>query len=104
MHREQGFDVRVVCTGQSPTANNYPYTTTFIIPVSCPAGYVRVPKNPTIGANDDFCIAKYEMGNDGSGHAISSATANPWTSIIRGNGYGDGGAIAACEAVGAGTT
>ena len=69
------FDFRVFCTGQSPSNIQYPYTTTFVVQTTCPTNYVRVPKNPAVGTNDDFCIAKYEMANDGSGNAISSETA-----------------------------
>ena len=97
------FDYRVFCTGQSPTNNQYPYTTTFVVQTNRPASYVRVPKNPAVGTYDDFCIAKYGMANDGNGNAISSRTALPWTTIARGNGVaGDGGAITACQAIGPG--
>ena len=96
------FDVRVICSGLSPSNNNYPYTITFTVPGSCPTNYVRVAKNFAVGTYHDFCVAKYEMGNDGSGNAISSQTANPWTSIIRGNGGGDGGAIDQCQKLGTG--
>ena len=93
------FDFRVFCTGQSPSGNQYPYTTEFVVQTTCPNDYVRVPKNPTVGANDDFCIAKYAMGNDGSGNAVSSLTAagaNPWTNLTRDE------AVTACQALGAG--
>ena len=96
------FDFRISCTGQSPSNNQFPYTTTFVIENLCPSGYIRVPKNPAVGTNDDFCIAKYEMSND-AGAATSSMTGTPWTNISRGNGVsGDGGAITACQALGPG--
>ena len=90
------FDFRVFCTGQSPSNTQYPYNTTFVIQTNCPANYVRVPKNPTVSSDEDFCVAKYEMANNGSNSAISSQTSNSWTSITRDQ------SITACEAIGAG--
>jgi len=48
--------------------------------VVCPAGYIQVPGNPTLGTNN-FCVMKYEAKNDGSGNAVSTATGTPWTNI-----------------------
>lgn len=49
---------------------------------TCPTGYVLVPGNVSYFPKQ-FCVAKYEMKNDGFGTALSIATGNPWTYIIR---------------------
>ena len=97
-----GLKTQVICAGQSPSNSNTPYSVSFVADNNCPANYVRVPFDSTVGTTADFCVAKYEMSNDGSGNAVSSMTALPWTNIIRGNGGGDGGAIDKCQAIGAG--
>ena len=89
------FDKRVFCTGQSPSSNSYPYTTTFVIQTICPTGYVRVPKNPDVGTYHDFCIAKYEMANV-SGVATSTSGQSPWVNISQ------TAAITACQNLGTG--
>lgn len=62
----------------------------------CPPDYVRVPLNTAVGVSADFCVAKYEMKNNGSGHAVSQAQGLPWVSIDRVE------AIARCREIGAG--
>ena len=82
----------------------------FVADNNCPANYVRVPYNSTVGTTADFCLAKYEMADAsgvGTGPALSTTStttpiANPWVNIARGNGPGDGGAIAMCQAIGSG--
>ena len=61
----------------------------------CPENFVLVP--PRDGyANKEFCVAKYEMKNDGRGHAISQAAGLPYTNITRDN------AIDKCQDMGLG--
>lgn len=48
--------------------------------VDCPVGYIRVPSNASLGTSD-FCVAQFEMKNDGSNNPISQASGNPWVSI-----------------------
>ncbi len=50
--------------------------------VTCPTGYALVPASTTYFTKQ-FCVAKYEMKNDGYGTAVSIATGTPWTSITR---------------------
>ncbi len=49
--------------------------------LQCPAGFLRVPADTSAGTTTDFCIAKYEMKDDGSGNAVSQANAVPWGSV-----------------------
>ena len=60
--------------------------------IDCPSNYVKVPsfKGYTSGS---FCVAKYEMKDDGSGSAISSLGGRPWVGISRDN------AISECSGV-----
>lgn len=62
--------------------------------ISCPTGYVRVPKN-TAYTTSDFCVAKYTASGT-TGAAQSVAGATPWVSINRAD------AAAACAANGTG--
>lgn len=67
----------------------------------CPTGFIRVPANPAVGVNSDFCVMKYDAkieGND-NGHAGSDnngllsfyssdtaesrASGTPWVIINR---------------------
>lgn len=48
----------------------------------CPAGYIFVYGNSTLGTND-FCVMKYEAKNGGSGNAVSIASGTPWVSITQ---------------------
>lgn len=50
--------------------------------VTCPTNYILVPANTTYFPKQ-FCVAKYEMKNDGYGTAVSQATGTPWVSIDR---------------------
>jgi len=50
--------------------------------VTCPTNYILVPANTTYFPKQ-FCVAKYEMKNDGYGTAVSTATGTPWVSIDR---------------------
>jgi len=68
---------------------------TALTDAQCPTGYVLVPKNATYTASD-FCVAKYEMKNDGYGTAVSTTTGTPWTTIDRPT------ARSKCQALGAG--
>ena len=49
--------------------------------ISCPTGYIRVPADSTVGTTADFCVAKFEMKDDGSGNAVSQAAGVPWVNI-----------------------
>lgn len=62
-----------------------------IVPsLGCPAGYILVPANSSVGTNADFCVAKYEMkcASDATGlacssPAISQASNRPWVNIAQ---------------------
>jgi hypothetical protein len=61
--------------------------------IVCPANYTLVPRNATY-VDQAFCVARFEMKNDGNNRAVSRATGQPWVSINRTN------AIAQCRALG----
>jgi formylglycine-generating enzyme required for sulfatase activity len=61
---------------------------------SCPAGYIGVPANASLGVNA-FCVAQFEMKNVGS-VATSQAAGAPWVSINQTS------AKTACTSLGAG--
>ncbi|MBI4404640.1 MAG: SBBP repeat-containing protein, partial [Deltaproteobacteria bacterium] len=100
--------LRVICSGQSPSNSTLPYNITFsqeaASELACPTNYVLVRANSTVGANVDFCVAKYEMkieGNDTGNQAYSSslvgesrAAGTPWVNITRNQ------AISECQALG----
>ena len=46
----------------------------------CPSGFIPVPGETSLGT-PDFCVAKYEMRNDGSGNAVSQAGGTPYVEI-----------------------
>ena len=48
----------------------------------CPLNFVLIP-NLADYADTDFCVAKYEMKNDGSGKAVSKPQGKPWVLITR---------------------
>lgn len=58
--------------------------------LSCPANFIKVPGSP------EFCIAKYEMRNNGSGTAVSQSASAPWSAINQPT------ARTKCQALGAG--
>ena len=61
----------------------------------CPLHFIPVPKLAGY-TTADFCVAKYEMKNDGSGNAVSKAASLPWADITRAD------AITKCQAMGSG--
>lgn len=65
------------------------------IPDGCPVGYVPVPADPTVGANTDFCVAKYEMKNVGQ-IATSQISGAPWVFLDRAT------SVYLCQALGIG--
>lgn len=68
---------------------------TALTSAQCPTNYVFVPSlSPYTVTN--FCVAKYEMKNDGYGTPVSMATSTPWTSIDR------DASRAKCQSLGAG--
>lgn len=48
--------------------------------VTCDSGFILVPGSSTYGTSD-FCVAKYEAKDNGSGKAVSQANGLPWVSI-----------------------
>ena len=62
---------------------------------NCPSGFIGVPALPPYTVRY-FCVAKYEMKNNGYGAATSVATGTPWVSINRAS------ARSACQNLGAG--
>lgn len=67
--------------------------------IACPTSYMAVGPNTTVGVTDAFCVAKYEMKNDGSNGAVSQAAGTPWVSITR-DDNGTPGAISRCRNIG----
>jgi len=68
----------------------------------CPYNYVKVEANPSLGINDPFCVAKYEMkcandptGQNCQGLPLSRAENLPWVNIKQAE------AKSACESLGA---
>lgn len=57
-----------------------------LIQPTCPTGYIQVLANTSLGVNNDFCVAQYEMKNVSS-VATSQATGNPWVSISATNSW-----------------
>lgn len=53
---------------------------------TCPTDYIQVPANASLGVNNGFCVAKYEMKNVSS-VATSQAAGNPWDSITATNAW-----------------
>ena len=49
--------------------------------VSCPAEFIPVPHNSSVGTTSEFCVMKYEAKNNGSGRAVSQVAGNPYVSI-----------------------
>jgi hypothetical protein len=47
---------------------------------SCPAGYIPVPANTTLGTTAEFCVMKFEAKNVGS-VATSQALLGPWGAV-----------------------
>lgn len=62
---------------------------------TCPTGYIGVPALPPYTVRY-FCVAKYEMKNDGYGTAVSQAALTPWLDMDRPT------ARSKCQALGAG--
>ena len=61
----------------------------------CPSEYIPVP--PLAGyTTDNFCIAKYEMKDNGSDMAVSKNDELPWINIHRND------ALAKCQQIGSG--
>lgn len=56
--------------------------TTSVHVLDCPTNFVPVPAL-TGYTTSPFCIAKYEMKNDGLGTPVSQPTGTPWTTIDR---------------------
>lgn len=67
-----------------------------VIPVAgCPANYLSVNSNPSLGVANNFCVAQFEM-KDVSGIATSQPANQPWININQSN------AKLACTSLGAG--
>jgi hypothetical protein len=59
----------------------------------CPNNYVSISKNPTLGLQSDFCVAKHEMKNV-NGKPLPLSEGTPWVDISPGE------AKTACESLG----
>ncbi|MFN8369837.1 MAG: hypothetical protein U0T83_04325 [Bacteriovoracaceae bacterium] len=83
----------------TPSSNNQvatkQYVDSFVSTLTCPTGFILVPKNTTY-VNKDFCVMKYEASDDGYGTAVSTQGGTPWVSINRAT------ARAHCQALGYG--
>lgn len=55
---------------------------TALTSAQCPTNYIFVPSLAPYTVTS-FCVAKYEMKNDGYGTPVSVATSTPWVSIDR---------------------
>jgi hypothetical protein len=68
-----------------------------LVQPTCPTGYIQVLANASLGVNNDFCVAQYEMKCVGSSCpattpsanavATSQAAGNPWVSITATNSW-----------------
>lgn len=65
---------------------------TITVDANCPANYILVPYNTSVGTTENFCVSKYEMkcSNDATGLACSgsplSQAANlPWVNVTQDN-------------------
>jgi hypothetical protein len=76
-------------TASACSASSVTYTK-----ISCPAGYIVVPANSTVGPSRDFCVMKFEA-KDVGGVATSQAANTPWVQINMAN------AAAKCASFGA---
>lgn len=94
------YYVRVRAIDQAGNIGNYIDSAEWTANVfSCPANYIRVPAMAGY-TTQDFCIAKYEMRNEG-GVATSTPTGTPWVDIIRGtNNTSPNSAWKACKDLG----
>ncbi|MCB9062507.1 MAG: fibronectin type III domain-containing protein [Halobacteriovoraceae bacterium] len=52
-----------------------------IVLPQCPEGYIDVPAYPSVDITSNFCVMKYEASYDGSGNAVSVASATPPSSM-----------------------
>jgi hypothetical protein len=48
----------------------------------CPKNYLMARKNPAVGVDKDFCIAKFEAKSDGTGKALSIPESAPWVTSV----------------------
>ena len=69
-------------SGQSATQASDSVTNEFICSSSTNLKFVAVPALSGYSTKS-FCVAKYEMKNDGSGNAISKHTGLPYTNLTR---------------------
>lgn len=65
-----------------------------LIQPTCPTGYIQMAANASLGVNNDFCVAEYEMrctgntnGQSCSGNAVSKAEGTPWVNISATNAW-----------------
>lgn len=63
--------------------------------LGCPTGFIYVPRNSNY-VEEAFCVAQFEMKDNGFGVAVSQAAGQPWASINRGN------AMTKCQNMGTG--
>jgi hypothetical protein len=57
-----------------------------LVQPNCPTDYIQVLANTSLGVNNDFCVAKYEMKNVSS-VATSQATGSTWVNISATNAW-----------------
>ncbi len=70
--------------------------------ITCPTNYLAVGPNADVGVVEAFCVAKYEMKDDGSSNAVSQMAGLPWASISRDDNGGTPGTITRCRNIGPG--
>lgn len=63
-----------------PTASACSTASASYVKNSCPAGYIPVPANASLGATSEFCVMKFEAKNVSS-VATSQAALSPWVLI-----------------------
>ena len=79
------------CWSKVPTRASQSVTNNFI----CPENFVGVPALEGYTTHS-FCVAKYEMKNDGSGNAVSQVAGAPYLGVVRDD------AIVKCTGMGSG--
>lgn len=60
--------------------NDYSSWVTISYSLNCPPGYIHVPANASVNANNDFCVMETEAKNV-AGLAVTSGTGLPWNFI-----------------------
>lgn len=63
-----------------------PSSVATVVTPLCPTGFIQVPGNAALGTGE-FCVAKYEMKNDGAGNPVSQASGTPYVDVTATQAY-----------------